>query len=67
MQLNGVWSVLVHGSGDLCGNRWDLIHSKSQVDKWRATVVEDGHSCFAVMGWPGRAQRPNLLDSGWAA
>jgi hypothetical protein len=23
--------------------------------------------CFAVMGWPGRAQRPNLLDRGWEA
>src|SRR5260221_7256535 len=25
------------------------------------------HYVFAVMGWPGRAQRPNLLDFGWEA
>ena len=31
---------------------------------WRAAAEEDGQYCFAVMGWPGRAQRPNLLDFG---
>ena len=40
----------------------DLKQAKTLIDELAAS----GCTC-RLMGWPGRAQRPNLLDCGWEA
>jgi hypothetical protein len=38
-----------------------LLHEETEIH-----VLSFSAECL-LMGWPGRAQRPNLLDCGWEA
>jgi hypothetical protein len=60
----------------LAGAVWLLTGPVAKVDvvtDWKITAGDKSLPCIStarlspLMGWPGRAQRPNLLDCGWEA